>query len=291
MPSRDLSWTPRTSTYRQALVYGADGAQYDDESNAATLSWLDDDADGSSSITDTVAEKFARSLAKVACGFQPAGHDFRLQDIETVDVLDVDESHIALSAVLCEARGCVTVAVDVDFPDSCVGSGDGLEHCIVDNINKLDSIATERIRSMEWMDDNEEEVQAQERLGKALTQNSDVQYPDWWVHPAETALPDMPAECEMIRDLLNEDDFQMEIRAVAGREIMKRSEDKFTVQRAGVAAVCPAGIVIRVHAKEERTIAGDHDGLILEVPVSFPSRALSVDDLRALVLQLVDQVE
>lgn len=280
-------WIP-ASTRRKAVIYGPDGDSHDDEHSSSSLAWLEESS--SSTMVETVSAKCMPSLAKVACGFAPDGHEFRLQDIETVHVLEVDESHIELSAVLCENRGCVTVAVGVDFPHSCAGSVDDvLELCIIENLNELDGIATNKIRSMEWMEDNEEELLARGRLEKALTQKDNIEYPSWWVQPGSSSISEMPVECETIRSLLNEDDFQQEIRALSTKIIGGTTDAAFTVGKAGVAIVGPVGLILRAQAKHEGTLSED-DAVVLELPVRFAAQANSVDELRALVLELVDEV-
>ena len=286
-PFISLGWVSR-STYRNAITYGPDRDSYGDGYISPTLTWLDDEY-STPTIVEAVSEKCMPSLAKVACGFAPDGHGFRLQDIDSVYVVDVDESHIELSAVLCEDIECVTVAVDVDFPHACAGD-DGLELCIIDNMNELDGMATHKMRNLDWGHENEKGILAQGLIEKALIQNDQIGYPSWWIQPISTSLVGMPNECSTIRSLLNEEDFQQEIRALCTKVIGPSTDATVTVEKAGVAVVGPAGMILRGYARHGG-MSPEDDGIVLEVPVPFDSEATSVDELRSLVLKLVEEVE
>jgi hypothetical protein len=155
---------------------------------------------------------------------------------------------------------------------------------------ELDDMDAEKIREQEWKGTHREEIQAQMRLWEALIQTEDVGIPSWWVDPA--TIPDFPPECETVRDLLNDDDFQRQLQAMAGKTIADNSDEEYVVQRAGVALVGPAGLVIRAWVKQVALFAfEDEDGLILEVPYPFDKPTTSVFDLRGIMAKLVKEYE
>jgi hypothetical protein len=106
----------------------------------------------------------------------------------------------------------------------------------------------------------------------------------------------MAEECRSIRKLLNEEDFQPDIHALARQALNESNEEGF-VEKVGVAAVGPAGLILRVLTEEAQnhpvkimavTMLPSNDIVnILEIPVAFRTEAANTEDLRASLLGTV----
>lgn len=296
-------------------------------------------------------------LARVAAAFCPTGKALDLRNhIEHVDVLSVDENHMDISAVLCGGEGsdgdCVNLAVPVEFPHSCSGSNSSeeMEECVLDNLHELDELAEQVFNKAQWEADHEEEIEAEQRVLKYLQSFDDLpdpkDWPAWWVRPSIESVPaasgsnpydavtnNLVAECDAIRKLLNEEGFREEVGALAAVEFQQQQQrafdydEQWDVGQAAVAAVGPAGILVRAQIlretlseedeKEQRDetanlfvpffandnsenniINGDnsHHHNNNGVPLAEETAATSAgvvcdnaDDLRECVLQLVDR--
>jgi hypothetical protein len=283
-------------TTRFAVIYGADGethhednskiSSYSSSSSSSRSSLYYEDPASPAGVSPTMAtimdslSSETAALARMVVAFAPKEHNLKLDDIQAVHVLNVDVSYIELSAVLCEQYDCLTVAVPVSFPRSCQASAgpstttgvESLEDCIVENVVKLGELAEIKIRDIEL-------GCPRTKIFKSLIQNDNlVDLPFWWVEP--TSL--LRADCDSMRTLLNDNDFQAELQALAMKTISERSDDEYQVDQVGVAAVGPAGMFLRAHAS----------GHILELPLGFASGvAVDVEGLRGSVLDLVEQVE
>jgi hypothetical protein len=269
------------------VIYGADGeTRHEDNSDISyssrsSLYYEDAPVSTMATIIESLSSETA-ALARMVVAFAPKEHNLKLDDIQAVHVLNVDVSYIELSAVLCEQYDCLTVAVPVSFPRSCHAAAgpssslttglESLEDCVVENVVKLGELAEIKIRDIEL-------GCPRTKVWKSLIQNDNiVDMPFWWVEP--TSL--LRADCDSMRTLLNEDDFQAELQALAMKTISERSDEEYQVDQVGVAAVGPAGMFLRAHAS----------GQILELPLGFPSGvAVDVEGLRGSVLDLVEQVE
>ena len=255
-------------------------ADDDDTSNAAHQDAF------SFSLVESLSQKCLASLARLACAFAPPGHGIHLQDLETVNVLSVDETHIEINAVLCEAQGCVTVAVPVTFPHPCTleGDADNVTQCILDNIDELDHQAEGMLAELEWKETHFEEIQDHLRIHLALVDNDVMEHPSWWVFPNDS--PGMVGECQSVRELLNEADFQTEIKLLA-TQLIQDSEEEYLVEQAGIAEVGAAGIILRAYVKQFRLDEEEDETKIVEIPFKFGEVATTVDDLRASVLGII----
>ena len=81
---------------------------------------------------------------------------------------------------------------------------------------------------------------------------------------------------------------------MAKNAINERSDEEFTVERVGVAAVGPSGLFLRAHVHQNQllfTSSSNHDGLIMEIPIGFHSPATTIDELRLSVLGMVEDAE
>jgi hypothetical protein len=265
-----------------ATVYNPDGyiEEYYYEENGSS---------GDTALAESLSNKCLSSLARLACAFAPAGHNLHLKDFDSVTVLTVDESHIEITAILCEDGSCVSVAVPVNFPRPCVGLDDMTE-CILENINELDHQAEGLISEVERKEASRED---DEKMSQVLVNDENMDFPSWWVSPG--LIPGMAEECRSIRNLMNEEDFQPEIHALASQALDESNEEGF-VENVGVAAVGPAGLILRVLTEEvqnhpvkvvEVTVPSNDIVNILEIPVAFRTVAANTEDLRASILGTV----
>lgn len=314
------------------------------ESDVADRSFDDDEFDSSSSANkDEDDEHHHRAalkslisrteaseamLARLAVAFSPASRSLDLRDIEHVQLLEVDNKHLDIQAVVCEDDGCVTLKVPVTFPVPClVGDADveeeDEEHCVLDNLQRLDLQAQETIRKLEWNELHHEDVAAEHRMHRELLREATgggggddaLHFPTWWVHLSSTD-DIMRRECDSLRKLLNDDEFRSAVASMATQamdaaavsddddndddeeeeELSSMSYDDFHVTQAVVAAVCPKGLLLRA-AVAPLEILGEHShdnarGHVLEIPIQFSTNAANTaDELQSAVLALVDAAE
>ena len=178
--------------------------------------------------------------------------------------------------------------VPVSFPNDC-GSSSSMEECVLDNIVALDTSAQDIIIQ------RQDEVEVDDLCSFDL-QATTANYPPWWVHPG--CLDGLEGECNTIKKLLNERDFQDAIIALA----KKATSDFIHVQgsphilQAVVAAVGPAGLYIRARMKLDDILGMDDDShyatneiTTLDIPYSFGlgDSVTSAVDLRSAVLRTI----
>ena len=269
--------------------------RYDDEGEADHIAA----GDGVSSTLAALLSKRGgdgarAALARLAAAFGPRGHHLDLRHIEHVEVRAVDATHLDLEAVLCERDGCVTVAVPVHFPRPC-SSHDGnvgaLEECVISNVDELDGQATELLLALDWREEHHEEVATAQRELRALRDTDDLHFPEWWMPaPAGDAGDALRTEGESLRRLLNEAEFADDVRDLAGQALMDTGNDAYddwTVQRASVSAVGPAGFLLRAALEEIVLFDAAPRTQLLEIPVPFDKAVGTADDLRSAVLNAV----
>jgi len=358
--SSSTATTTKTTTVRYATIYGAPPPSSSWEDNLNEWDWddagsrgqkgrFDDDDDdddigggtslfsssvggGSSSrprqhpgLAAQLSQESVACLARLAAAFSPTGK-LDLRSLEHVQVLDVDESHVDIEAVVCEGgnNGCLTLAIPVTFPHPCNNSDDDddlesiLGECVMGNLNELDAEATQVIRRLEWEAEHYEEIEAAKRELQAL-QNApkqELHFPDWWSYRSdavEAADDEAAADvagavfdaCRSIRNILNEEGMQVDMKALATKSLSPyECYDEYVVDLAGVAAVCPTGMILRASAHRVQSIfdstsadVGDNDvgggdnnnkaTMMVEIPIPFQERAESEDQLRANVLGTV----
>jgi hypothetical protein len=297
---RSTGWgTATTVTQRKiysslkARIYGPSGGLEDEDESESTNSLFStsSSSDRNSALVDFLSHDRITALARLAVAFAPPGHALDLRDVEHVQVLRVDENHIDIQAVVCEQDGCVTLQVPVTFPHPC-SEGDELQECIMGNLGELEVQAETFLRTVEWKESNYEDVQAGQREWQVLLETDDLHFPDWWVHP-ETR--EMRGECQSVRNLLNEDSFLAEIRALTGMALAESDAvistddghadtSDWTVEQAAVAAVGPAGLLIRAATQRLELYEETDTRRIVEVPIAYGATANNVSDLRAAVL-------
>lgn len=217
-------------------------------------------------------------LARLAVAFSPPGHNLKLKDLEHIEVVCLDESHIEIAVVMCEDE-CVSVLVPIYFHHIC--GLDGLEECVLHELDELDEEAEIKISTMHAGEEDESWETAQ----KAYDCNEYI-YPDWWVTPDKFSM--LHNECKFIMNLLNEDDFKEDIKTLALVEVWESlNGNGLEVHDAFVAEVGLAGIFIKARA----LIDGEDGVKIIEVPVPFKGdEAVDADTLRTAVLGTVASI-
>jgi hypothetical protein len=270
-------------------IYGDD--YYEEEEEASSAS------SAAAQFMESLSQNCRASLSRLACAFAPPGHLLHPHDLESAHVLSVNDHQIDISAVLCEADGCIQVFVPVTFPRSCSDSPD-MEECILENIEELDHQAYSMIAQENYKVQNYEQVQDDERIYMALAEEPIADsMPLWWTFPQFTSAG-LDKECRNVKSLLNEADFRDEIQALATQELLvlyRRKEEPVQVVAAvdvlkvAVAAVGPSGILLRAQIRQVdvQRESGERVSMV-DLPVQFSQEAGTREDLRASVLGLVE---
>lgn len=300
-----------------ALIYGWDDYDEDDVTSSTTkpkqpkplavdTSGNSLFAGGPSSVCDAAGSSIADhltndrdqmgSLARLAFAFRPKEHSgLQMKDIETVHVLCVQPNEIEVEAILCESLGCVSLHIPIQFPTSCMQSDeeDKFQTCVLANLKELDVTAETQVSA-------HVSQQQQEQSTSAALQNPDLQLagsvrlPSWWVTPSSTLHPaTLEAECETLQEILNENEFQTELIALA-QDGLKHSlhvssissSTAPTIQKARCAIVGPAGIGIKALAKQVEEDGGNVWVMDVLFPFGGPSKQ-TAESLRAAVLGAV----
>ena len=262
-----------------ALVYGWDDASDEecDPEDYSVIAGLDTGVAQCSPAGVAVAESLSYdqdrvgSLARLAVAFAPPGQALKLDQIEKVDVICVTHDHIDIQAIICEDGGCVSLAVPVRFPSSCDTTG-GLQGCVMQNLDELDNSAQSTLQQKSAMGD-----------GRGL-EAPVTEFPSWWVSPPYA----LEAECISLRSILNEADFQADVRALAQDSLNKSPEayaHAYHVQNARVAAVGPAGLAFKAQAVVNAS------PVVLDVMYPFTEPLQDVEALRAAILGAVATAE
>jgi hypothetical protein len=247
------------------------------------------------------------SLARLAVRFaresNPEHSGLDLEEIENVRVLCVHSNSLELEATLCETHGCVSLHVPIKFPSACSttggsGSGDGaeahFEACVLQHLEALDvddavgniAATTTEIAShaatdtmiQQWMDS---------------TQLTEEEIPTWWVNP-NTFGTDFTKECSTLMDILNEDEFNDELNALAKDALAGTTlesgipYDTLVVEKSKCLRLGPSGIALKILAKRTDIVDATNK-MILDVFYPFESGTTTTqmttpDLLRAAVL-------
>lgn len=271
------------TTRRLATVYGQDGWLEEEESS----SYFGDNAlfaSPSPSLIDSLLQHTGLGeLARLAAAFSP--HAVALQDIQDVQVVNVDEHHVDLSAVVCEDSGCVTLFCPISFPHDCLEASH-LESCVLDNIHELDHHAEERLLQQQQEQKQEQQCNSHVNEKAQLISQDGVEYPDWWVFAIDCLQdPDMETECNTVKSLLNTQDFTDTVQELA--EMMVATDGlQYLVESAGVASVGPAGIYLR--AKVWSAAPGlSEEPMLLDLPIRFDEPVSTIQELQSTVLHMV----
>lgn len=232
-----------------AVIYGWDGEDESYVTADETVSYgLESSCAGAaaSPAAAALAESLSYdgdrtgSLARLAVAFSPPERALSLNDVISVEVLCVSENSIEIKALVCEDGGCVSLAVPVSFPRAC--GSEWLEGCVMRNLDELDTEADSLINIMDTGT-----VSTDADLDELCLLNSKVEYPSWWIPPECDA--DLVAECDTIKRLLNDGEFQESINALAWNRLSAQEDGKgYEVKKAVVTAVGPAGLCLKVQA-------------------------------------------
>lgn len=169
----------------------------------------------------------------------------------------------------------MSLFVPVQFPQDC-GGGDfdseqWLSGCALSNLEKLDMEAEAKLLDSDQEDDEEFDGT-----------DTEIDFPSWW--KTDAALEE---DCTMIKNLMNEDDFNNEILALAQKGIRSFIADggnDYVIRKARVAAVGPSGICLKIRALNNK----DSCMNTMNVMVPFGGEATEDgDSLRAAVLGAV----
>ena len=258
-----LEWTisraREHSKVLQAYVYGMDPTEDPENFSSDDLLGL-----------DSLGKERAK-LARVVAAFPPSDHSLALKDIADINILEVDGTHIDLQATVCEKESCAAIEVPVIFPHPCDVSAN-LNECVWQNLDDLDHEAELKLKQDEWEATNYELHEEMNRQRRDLT-NERVQLPHWWV--PSNLVPGMASECDSMRNLLNDAEFQSEILAIANSGL---GHPKLFVEEAVVSIVGPAGMVLKGRLQ---------GGEVTQISFPFPCQAASIDQLRDLVEQAI----
>ena len=266
----------------KAVIYEPD---WDDTSSNSVIQHEEETSYGSffsetetrGDLSDFIHRDSMDALARLAVVFSQADRKLELRDIENIEILSVDKTHINIQAVLCEDDGCVTLAVPISFPKPC-DVGD-FNSCVLDNIHTLDATANSEIQKMEWENANHETISAASRQLDSLKSEEGIKLPGWWVDTS----PGLVDECKFLKDLLNEDEFVDEIKALTAYTVKSLWDQSIKADQAAVALVGQAGLIVRASC----TSGDNNASQIIEVPVAFSQVCMDDPSLRAAVLGAV----
>lgn len=232
------------------------------------------------------------TLARIASAFSPPGYMIDLTNINDVRCLNVDNTHLEIEAVVCDNNECSSLLIPVNFPQECNLEYE-LEECVLNNVEVLDKQGNELIQERTHVFGDETEAQKAYEVFKLISgsdylQSNPTAFPEWWVPPTSS---DDIAECDMIEKLLNEADWQLEMRGLCKQLLQDSSSDE--VQLARVKAIGPAGMILEANVslggKSIDDFGGVNNVAIVDVPVMFPGDG-DATNIREHVLNIVSSV-
>ena len=273
-----------------------------------TLTWDD--------LKEVALQEHANALIRIACAYNYHHNDetptLHPRHVHDVSIISMTPSAIDVAILVCHGGGgdCVNVAVPIPLPKPLkVNENDKAgalsKEWLVDNIQILDATAHKRIAQNEWQTQNFEQVQSNERLRLELQERptfAALELPDWWrLHQDDI---EVQKECDILKGILNETDFQNEIVALAKRVVSTDvlqlphwliehvSENHLQVTQAGVAMVGSAGLYIRANVVVTGGDDNEPRSAIVPLSLRYPQDyvARSPDQLRSVVLGLIDSV-
>lgn len=283
-----ISWDDDTNSYKSTF----DEPSTDAETNHLhmPISHLSSTAHHIyTSIADSLSQSRDKiaSLARLAVAFSPPEQAVKLEDINQIHILKVTNSHIEISIVVCDDSQCITLLVPVGFRNDCSCCGDSDDatlDCVIDNISALDAEA-QRILQRRDLDLNH--VANSAEVINALHSRNNLDLPSWWTYPKSR---EMSEECNQIQNILNQENFQVQVRALASKGLAFYEDGKkYEIHRANVSSVGSSGLYFRVFASQSKE---GSQLSILDVPLKISSQELIYpSDLRAAVLRAVASVE
>lgn len=315
--------TPSSPSALAALVYGTDGSVVGDDV-------FENPDDGVTKIADDNCEndnvlKLLKSSVddisvwkKIACAFAPPPHDRItpevVRDASPVDFSD-NSIDIALAVPVSTEGGAsnaatnqvVRVLVTVKFSQAWAfekdSSVDEKLSAILGQVNVLKGLAEDRLsaqRSSGVPNDDpgyHEKQVVEQRWRERLEEEPDDGLPDWWstIAPPFGSL-EMREEATLLKKLLNEDEFEDELRALFVQHSKSSSP---LVYRASVASVGGSGLFLKarvaVTIDESKTQSDDDKQAEILVTTSIPyssppKEVTTAENLREGVLLLVESV-
>lgn len=238
----------------------------------------------------------ASTLARIASAFSPPGHIVDLANIDHVRCLHVDNTHLEIEAVVCDNHECSSLLIPVNFPKEC-NLEYGLEECVLKNVQDLDKQGNELIQERTHVFADEKEAQKAFEVFKLVSgsdylKSNPTAFPEWWIPPTSS---DDIAECDMIEKVLNEADWQFELRGLCQRLLQQdsSSDRPDRVQLARAKAIGPAGMILEAHVSLRGKSIDDFGGVnnveIVDVPVIFTGDG-DATNIREHVLNIVSSV-
>ena len=211
------------------------------------------------SVAESLRDAHMATLARLASNLK----NVKLEDIEEVFVTDVYPDHVKIQVMTCEADGCVSLLVPIEFQRRC-DEGDGFDECVIENVVRLDAAL---------MNDAAARAAAPARPARRaryVTYQAEdaAAKPAWW--PAAAPDGELSRACAAAREILN-DQFHDDVAAIAARRVER------AVDFAVVEELCPAGFLVGVGGAAGTDV----------VDFRFKCVAQDVDELHAAVVGAV----
>jgi hypothetical protein len=239
-----------------------------------------------SEVMDCLSREHVAELARLATAFSPPDRALALKNIEHVEVMDVDDHHIEIEAVVRQDEGlAVALSVPIDFPHQCIDADDFTD-CVLHQVEELDHLAEDRLHELEWEVSHQDKIE--QRWLELMGGENIANLPSWWVFPS--LVPGMAEECESMQQLLNEQSFQEDLKSQATRTLLENhphGHDLF-VEQVAVVRTGPAGLYLRVRAKLLRLLQECDEELLLDVFLKFNQEALTVSAFREAVVGVIE---
>ncbi len=265
----------------QAKIYYPDDFDVSEDAEAHLEQAVDNEIPHSELADRLFSEPDKASvLARLVSAYSLPEYSVQLPNINNVRCLYVDTKHLEIEAVVCDNYECSTLLVPVDFPTEC-DLDCGLEECVLSNVQALDNRSVDLIQAQ--LDDFAYEEEAKKAYdvfkligGTDYLKSSPTKLPEWWVPP--TSSEDV-SECDMIEKLLNEPDWQLEMRGLCKQVLNEVVNDGDEIKLALVKAVGPAGMALEAQVWRGGKSVYDDGGInnidILDVHVKFASEGSS----------------
>ena len=256
------------------------------------------------SVAETLSGNIDRtgSLARLAVRFARIQNDehsnLPIEEIENVRVLCVHSHSIELEATLCETHGCVSLHVPISFPTACSttgGDGDGaeahFEACVLQHLESLDdeeeNDATTTVITASSSSSSSSPVSSSSTTSDIIQQWMDStelsNVPAWWVDASKVS-PELVKESKTLQDILNEDEFTDELKALA-RDALKGTTiesgvpyDSLIVEKSKCLSISHTGIALKIVGRRTDLDDSKTNRMILDVYYPFESGKKSSAD-------------
>ena len=311
-----------------ALVYGTDGSVVGDDvfdnPDDGVSKVADEDGDDNSIILKSLKSTIDNPSVwnKIACAFAPPPHDRLTPEIvrdaspvgfsdNSIDIALAVPASTEGGASNAAANQLVRVLVTVSFPQAWAfekeASDDTKLSALLDQVKVLEGLAQDRLseqRSSDILKDDPgyyEKQIIEQRWRKRLEEESDDdddELPEWWASIAPPfASLEVREEAALLKKLLNEDEFEDELRALF---IEHSKSTKSLVFRASVASVGASGLFLKARVAatiEESKLKSDDDKeaeILATISIPYcnpPKEVTTAEELRDGVLFLVESVD